>query len=89
MSFMKNILLMIMQQLNELIPSGANHYVVIMTFGYRTDDIAFRALMEKEFKYFGLLGSAHKIQKMFDDYRSEGINEDIIATNSCAGRSSY
>ena len=34
-------------QLNELIPSGVNHYVVIMTFGYRTDDTAFRALIEQ------------------------------------------
>lgn len=65
-------------QLKELIPSGINHYVVIMTFGFRTDDTAFRALMNKEFKYIGLLGSAHKIQKMFEDYRMEGISEDIL-----------
>ncbi len=55
---MKNMLIDSYLQLNELIPSGANHYVVIMTFGFRTDDTAFRALMNKEFKYFGLLGSA-------------------------------
>jgi xanthine dehydrogenase accessory factor len=34
--------------------------------------------MNKEFKYFGLLGSAYKIQKMFDDYRSEGISAGIL-----------
>ena len=66
------------KQLNKLIPSGINHYVVIMTFGFRTDDTAFRALMNKEFKYFGLLGSTHKIQKMFDEYRSEGISADML-----------
>jgi xanthine dehydrogenase accessory factor len=27
-------------ELSKLISSGSNHYVVIMTFGYRTDDIA-------------------------------------------------
>ena len=33
---MKNILSMITTELKEMIPSGNNHYVVIMTFGYRT-----------------------------------------------------
>ena len=32
-------------QLANLIPPGKNHYVVIMTFGYRSDDIALRALL--------------------------------------------
>jgi xanthine dehydrogenase accessory factor len=34
--------------------------------------------MNKSFKYFGLLGSRKKIEKMFADYRSEGIAEDIL-----------
>jgi xanthine dehydrogenase accessory factor len=61
--------------LKELIQPGDDHYVVIMTFGYRTDDIALRALQNKEFKYLGLLGSQAKIKKMFNDYREEGIDE--------------
>jgi xanthine dehydrogenase accessory factor len=65
-------------ELSELISSGSNHYVVIMTFGYRTDDIALKALLEKEFKYLGLLGSKTKIEKMFDDYRKEGIKEEWL-----------
>ncbi len=64
--------------LAQLIPSGQNNYVVIMTFGYRTDDIAVRALLQKSFKYFGLLGSKKKIEKMFADYRKEGIAEDAL-----------
>ena len=65
-------------QLNELIPSGYNHYVVIMTFGYRSDDAALRALMNKDFRYLGLLGSANKIRKMFDGYHKEGISETLL-----------
>ncbi|HKZ67649.1 MAG TPA: XdhC family protein [Chitinophagaceae bacterium] len=60
--------------LTELIPSGYNHYVVIMTLGYRTDDLAVRALVNKEFKYIGILGSRTKINKMLVEYRREGIN---------------
>lgn len=64
--------------LSSLVPSGENNYVVIMTFGYRTDDIAVRALMNKKFKYFGLLGSKKKIEKMFDDYRKEGVDGETL-----------
>src|SRR5206468_10989768 len=35
-------------ELDSLIPAGNNHYVVIMTFGYRTDDIALRAILKKD-----------------------------------------
>jgi xanthine dehydrogenase accessory factor len=64
--------------LKEIIPTGNAHYIVLMTFGYRTDDIALRALLNKEFKYLGLLGSRSKIEKMFDDYRKEGIEEKYL-----------
>jgi xanthine dehydrogenase accessory factor len=65
-------------ELNSMIPEGNNHYVVIMTFGYRTDDIAVRAIINKDFKYLGLLGSKSKIEKMFDDYRKEGFEEKLL-----------
>ncbi|MBP9104071.1 MAG: XdhC family protein [Chitinophagaceae bacterium] len=64
--------------LTDKIPSGSNHYVVIMTFGYRTDDIALKALLNKEFKYIGVLGSKKKMEKLFEDYRKEGIDESLL-----------
>jgi xanthine dehydrogenase accessory factor len=65
-------------QLAKLVPAGDNHYVVIMTVGYRTDDIAIRALRDKTFAYIGLLGSRSKTQKMLDEYRQEGINPEWL-----------
>lgn len=65
-------------ELNTLITSGENHYVVIMTFGYRTDDIALKALINKQLKYTGVLGSKKKMEKLFADYRSEGIDESSL-----------
>jgi xanthine dehydrogenase accessory factor len=64
--------------LENLISSGENNYVVIMTFGYRTDDEALRALMNKKLKYLGVMGSKKKIEKMFETYKKEGISEDIL-----------
>lgn len=65
-------------ELTSLIPSGPDQYVVIMTFGYRTDDIALRALMHKKFKYLGVLGSRKKIEKMWVSYKAEGISESLL-----------
>lgn len=65
-------------KLNGLIEEGKNHYVVIMTFGYRTDDIALKALLGKKFKYLGLLGSKKKIEKMFNDYKESGIDRKFL-----------
>lgn len=65
-------------ELNGLIQAGADHYVVIMTMGYRTDDIAIKGLLNKEFRYLGVLGSQSKIQKMMKDYRDSGIKKELL-----------
>lgn len=62
-------------ELKDMISSGRQHYVVIMTFGYRSDDIALRVLLDKEFNYLGVLGSSAKMKKLFEEYRKEGIPE--------------
>lgn len=66
------------KDLSGLIPPGDNHYVVIMTFSYRTDDLALRSLVKKEFKFIGLLGSKNKVEKMFNDYRDEGVDQNWL-----------
>ena len=60
------------------IPEGPDHFVVVMTFGYRSDDIAIRSLLSRNYRYLGVLGSQTKINKLFDDYRKEGINESCL-----------
>lgn len=61
-------------ELNAKIKAGENVYVVIMTFGYRTDDIALRAVIDKQLKYIGVLGSKKKMEKLLKDYESENID---------------
>lgn len=64
--------------LANLIPSGPDQYAVIMTFGYRTDDTALRALLQKPFSYLGVLGSRSKMEKLFSAYREEGVSEILL-----------
>ncbi|WP_020601540.1 XdhC family protein [Spirosoma spitsbergense] len=62
-------------ELSELIPPGRHQYVVVMTMGYRTDDLVVRALLGNEFAYVGVLGSKTKVEKLLAAYRSEGFDE--------------
>ena len=64
--------------LTTLIPEGPQHYVVVMTMGYRSDDMVVRALIGKHFRYIGLLGSQAKISKMFSTYREEGLPQQWL-----------
>jgi len=64
--------------LSHLISPGPSQYVVIMTFGYRSDDIALRALLGKQFKYLGVLGSKTKMEKLFTEYRNSTIKEEWL-----------
>ena len=59
--------------LNELIPAGNNIFVVIMTFGYRSDKVALKALAGKQFKYIGVMGSKNKVRKLVKDLLTEGV----------------
>jgi xanthine dehydrogenase accessory factor len=65
-------------KLSSLIESGQNNYVVVMTFGYRTDDVAVRSLISKNFKYFGVLGSKSKIEKMMSEWRRDNLPEEKL-----------
>jgi xanthine dehydrogenase accessory factor len=60
------------------IPEGDNIYVVIMSFGYRTDDIIIRRLLNKNFKYIGMLGSAAKIETLFKNLEADGFDKNKI-----------
>ena len=62
-------------ELSTLIPSSPNSFVVVMTFGYRTDADALKALAGKDFAYIGVLGSKNKIKKMFEQLAEEGIDK--------------
>jgi xanthine dehydrogenase accessory factor len=66
-------------ELSHLVPPGPlHHYVVVMTLGYRTDDIAVRALLDKPFRYFGLLGSKTKNSQLLSSYAAEGISPVLL-----------
>ena len=65
------------ENISELIPNG-NDFIVVMTFGYRTDSLVLRKIINKNFQYLGLLGSKAKVEKMLQELKEEGWNESLI-----------
>lgn len=61
------------ENIGEYVSSGERAYVVVMTLGYKSDEKVIRALLDKEFKYFGVLGSNAKMSAMFKELIKEGL----------------
>ncbi|TGE15593.1 XdhC/CoxI family protein [Hymenobacter elongatus] len=61
------------------VPEGPHQYVVIMTFGYRPDEVALRQLIGHQVSYLGLMGSAAKIQELRTNLSAAGYSEADVA----------
>jgi xanthine dehydrogenase accessory factor len=62
-------------KIGDFIASGANHYVVVMTLGYKFDELVIRRLFDKDFKYFGVLGSRAKMKTLLKTLENEGFDK--------------
>ena len=67
------------ENIGEFIKSGDNIYVVVMTLGYKFDEIVIRKLFDKNFKYFGVLGSKAKMKTLLKTLEKEGFEKEKLA----------
>ncbi len=56
------------------VPPGPHRYVVVMTVGYRTDAVALRRLLGREYRYLGVMGSATKVAELRRTLQEEGLD---------------
>lgn len=66
------------ENIADFIPAGANNFVVVMTLGYKSDEIVIRKLLDREFKYFGVLGSKAKMAVLLKDLQKEGFPKEKL-----------
>jgi xanthine dehydrogenase accessory factor len=64
------------ENIADFVPSGENNYVVVMTLGYKFDEVVIRQLLDKKFKYFGVLGSRAKMKTLFKNLEKEGFDKE-------------
>ncbi|MEZ5023315.1 MAG: XdhC family protein [Chitinophagales bacterium] len=61
------------ETIGNYITNGDNKYVVLMSFGYRTDKVVLKQLINHQFKYLGMMGSKEKVKQLFKELLEEGI----------------
>lgn len=61
------------------VPAGDENYVVVMTIGYKFDEIVIRRLLDKDFKYFGVLGSKAKMKTLLTELAREGFDKGSLS----------
>ena len=74
----EKIILTSYTELKELNFPSQNSFLIIMTFGYRTDKEAAEALEGKSFNYIGMLGSSNKINELRQQFKAQEISSDWI-----------
>ncbi len=65
--------------IGDLVPESADIYVVVMTLGYAFDEIVIRKLIDRDFKYFGVLGSRAKMKTLLRSLESEGFSAERLS----------
>lgn len=66
------------EKIVDSIPAGADVYLVVMTLGYRTDEIVIRKLLQYDFKYLGLLGSKAKVKTLLESLEQNGYSRESL-----------
>lgn len=66
------------EKIDEFIECGKNVYVVVMTLGYKFDEIVIRQLFDKDFKYFGVLGSEAKMKTLLKSLEKDGFDKEKL-----------
>lgn len=65
-------------QIDSVIPEGDNIYVVLVSFGFKTDEQVLRKIIRKNFKYLGMMGSKRKIEELYSNMLTDGYSQEEI-----------
>ena len=66
------------ETIGERLYPDENAYVVVMTIGYKFDEIVIRQLAGRSFKYLGVLGSKAKMKTLISGLSKDGIDEEWL-----------
>ena len=72
-------------EIDKFVPQGESIYVVIMTFGHQSDQEVLIKLIDKNFKYLGLMGSRSKIATLFEKTGIASSKEKITRVHAPIG----
>lgn len=68
------------ETIGKEISEGMDVYIIVMSFGYRTDEIIAKQLIGKKCAYLGIMGSKAKMEVMWDQLRKDGFSDQMLGT---------
>ena len=66
------------ENIENNVPDGSHVYVVVMTLGYVFDGVVIRKLINKDIRYFGVLGSMAKMATLMKELNAEGYDQERL-----------
>lgn len=67
------------EEIEQYVPEGDRHYIIIMSFGYRTDEIVIKRLLGRNYKYLGMMGSKAKTKALFNSLLEQGFKSNDLS----------
>ena len=66
------------ENVGNYIEEGDSSFAIVVTAEYSTDKAALKSIINKKFKYLGLMGSDSKIYKIFSELKEAGIDQSLL-----------
>ena len=68
-----------MEQFAGNLPSDAQTYIVLLSRGFSRDKAILSKLIQKDFKYIGMIGSQRKIRTMEEELQKQGVPREAFS----------
>jgi len=75
----EDLKLMDMEQEAKDLKADLSTYIVILSRGFSKDEVILSQLIQKGFKYIGMVGSQRKIRTMEEELQKQGVSKEALS----------
>jgi xanthine dehydrogenase accessory factor len=75
----EDLILTDMEQFARDLPSDSRTYIVLLSRGFSRDKAILSKLIQKDFKYIGMIGSQRKIRTMEEELQKQGVPREAFS----------
>jgi xanthine dehydrogenase accessory factor len=75
----EDLILADMEQFARDLPPDSQTYIVLLSRGFSRDKAILSQLIQKDFKYIGMIGSQRKIRTMEEELEKQGVPREALA----------
>lgn len=65
------------EEVEQYLPPGKENFVLLMTFGYRDDNLVLRKIIHQDYGYLGMMGSKEKVRQIFEGMDHDGFDPQL------------